>query len=308
MADPEANSIPRSIVAHIRDSFLYEGIRIASFVTPDDMSGIRNMEVREDDVILATYPKSGTHWMTEILLLVRNSGIPLSSQDRFEQSSQLLENPAWIRGVGKSYEHVASMPSPRLYKTHLPIQFLPKQIWEKKPKIVYLARNPKDCVVSFYNFCKSDIHPLEWNEAFDFFISDEITYGSIWEHQYGFWKHRNDDNFLYVDFEDMKKDPAGNAAKVAAHLGYDLSAEQLAEVTRLSSLKEMKATYARLEDELGDKGKLLTHAAGILPLLYKGTVGGWKNIFTVAQNETFQKHQEMIMKDFDEEFRKKLNL
>nr|XP_054755879.1 sulfotransferase 1A1-like [Lytechinus pictus] len=184
------------------------------------------------------------------------------------------------------------MPSPRLYKTHLPIQFLPKRIWEKKPKIVYLARNPKDCLVSNYNFFKSDIHPLEWNEAFDLFISDEINYGSIWEHQYGFWKHRND-NFLYVDFEDMKKSGSLSSA--------------ITEVTRLSSLKEMKAIYTRLEDELGDKGKLLTHAAGILPLLYQGTVGGWKNIFTVAQNETFQKHQEMIIKDFDEEFRKKLN-
>nr|XP_054754510.1 sulfotransferase 1C2-like [Lytechinus pictus] len=307
MANPEMSNVPRSMAAHIRDTFPYEGIHLAPFMAADDIAGIRNMEVREDDVILTTYPKCGTHWMLEILTLVKSLGVQVSSHERSEQSAHLLEIPAWPNQC-KSYEVVAEMSSPRMYITHLPIQFVPKQIWEKKPKIVYVARNARDCLVSFYNFFKSDPQPLSWNEAFNFFISDEVGYGSVFDHQYGFWKHRNDDNFLYVDFEDMKKDPAGNVAKVAAHLGYDLSAEQLAEVTRLSSIKEMKSTYARIEEELGPKGKFLTHAAGILPFLHKGTVGGWKNIFTVAQNETFQKHQEMKIKDFDEEFKKKFNL
>ncbi|XP_063956685.1 sulfotransferase 1B1-like [Lytechinus pictus] len=268
--DSMTSSALKSMAAGLMNTFEYQGILFPAYTTPDTLVGIRNMDVREDDVILTSYIKCGTHWMAEILLLILNSGIPLSSQDRFDRSSQLLELPAWIHNMSKSYEYIATIPSPRMYITHLPIQFLPEQVWKKKPKIVYVARSPRDCLASLFNYLKPDPQQYTWNEIFNLFTLEKMPYGSVWDHQYGFWKRRNDSNILYVDFEDMKMDPAGNAAKVAAHLGYDLSAEQLAEVTRLSSLNEMKSTYARLEDELGDKGKLLTHAAGILPFLHKG--------------------------------------
>ena len=40
-------------------------------------------------------------------------------------------------------------------KNHLPAPFLPKKIWTVKPKIIYVARNPKDQAISFYHFYKS---------------------------------------------------------------------------------------------------------------------------------------------------------
>nr|XP_054754508.1 sulfotransferase 2A1-like [Lytechinus pictus] len=134
MANPEMSNAPRSMAAHIRDTFPYEGIHLAPFMTADDIAGIRNMEVREDDVILTTYPKCGTHWMLEILTLVKSLGVQVSSHERSKQSAHLLEIPAWPNQC-KSYEVVAEMSSPRMYITHLPIQFVPKQIWEKKPKV-----------------------------------------------------------------------------------------------------------------------------------------------------------------------------
>ncbi len=42
------------------------------------------------------------------------------------------------------------VPSPRTMKTHLSKNLLPPQIYTKKPKIIYIARNPKDVAVSFY--------------------------------------------------------------------------------------------------------------------------------------------------------------
>lgn len=49
-------------------------------------------------------------------------------------------------------EYVEKMERPRFIKSHLPVAFLPYQLWEVKPKIVYVARNAKDAAVSWYHF------------------------------------------------------------------------------------------------------------------------------------------------------------
>ena len=66
------------------------------------------------------------------------------------------------------------------------------------------------------------------------------------------------------------QDPAGCVDKVVEHLGYDLSDEQRKDVVKYSSLPEMKATYARIEEEMGPPGRFITRAAGVLPFLHKG--------------------------------------
>ena len=48
-------------------------------------------------------------------------------------------------------EAIESKPSPRLILTHLPFDFLPKKILEKRSKIIRITRNPKDVACSFYN-------------------------------------------------------------------------------------------------------------------------------------------------------------
>ena len=47
------------------------------------------------------------------------------------------------------------IPSPRVLKSHLAGPLLPPQLMEKKPKIIYVLRNPKDLIVSRYYFLKS---------------------------------------------------------------------------------------------------------------------------------------------------------
>lgn len=52
------------------------------------------------------------------------------------------------------FRNLAELSGQRFIKTHLPFKLLPPSVYEKKAKIVYVVRNPKDVVVSYYHLCR----------------------------------------------------------------------------------------------------------------------------------------------------------
>ena len=76
--------------------------------------------------------------------------------------------------IFSSIELSKNLPRPRHMKTHLPFNLLPKQIrtGEKKPRIIFVHRNPKDVCVSFYHF--QNMHGLnnDFEKHLEFFLND----------------------------------------------------------------------------------------------------------------------------------------
>ena len=51
---------------------------------------------------------------------------------------------------------INTLPSPRILKTHLPYNIIPKSAKEdSKCQYIYVARNPKDVAVSYFKFATS---------------------------------------------------------------------------------------------------------------------------------------------------------
>lgn len=60
------------------------------------------------------------------------------------ESFEFIQN-FYDEKVTKTYD---DLERPRTLKTHMPVQFLPDQIWEKNPKIIHISRDVKDVALS----------------------------------------------------------------------------------------------------------------------------------------------------------------
>lgn len=81
----------------------------------------------------------------------------------------------YVMKDAKSVERMfASFPVPRVFKTHLTFDLIPKGSDKAtKPRYIYVMRNPKDVFVSLYHHCHNMPYLKEiptWDEAFKQFM------------------------------------------------------------------------------------------------------------------------------------------
>eukprot|EP00073_Rattus_norvegicus_P026935 XP_006244318.2 PREDICTED: sulfotransferase 1C2A-like isoform X2 [Rattus norvegicus] len=187
-----------------------------------------------------------------------------------------------VTGVDKAN----AMPAPRILRTHLPTQLLPPSFWTNNCKYLYVARNAKDCMVSYYHFYRmSQVlpNPGTWNEYFETFINGKVSWGSWFDHVKGWWEIRDRYQILFLFYEDMKRDPKREIQKVMQFMGKNLDEEVVDKIVLETSFEKMKdnplTNFSTIPKTIMDQS--------ISPFMRKGIVGDWKNHFTVAQNERF---------------------
>ncbi|XP_069028073.1 amine sulfotransferase-like [Embiotoca jacksoni] len=261
---------------------------------PDDVDQIYHLDIQDSDVFIVTYPKSGTIWMQQILLLLEAQG-DVSAISGLSKHSNADIIP-WIEVKGHRQAFIVA-PSPRLRVTHLQHHFLPAALSHKKGKVIYVARNPKDVLVSYFHFHKLANMletPKDFDDFFEKFMRGDV-FGSSWfEHVKTWYTHREDMNMLFITYEEMIQDLQSAIHRISVFLGKDLSDDQLTSVVTHSTFHNMKkipqASYEQVP------GELLNHHQG--RFMRKGTIGDWKNHFTVAQNERFDEVFHREMKDF----------
>ncbi|KAJ0060600.1 hypothetical protein NL108_016585, partial [Boleophthalmus pectinirostris] len=135
------------------------------------------------------------------------------------------------------------MDPPRMIKTHLPFQLVPLGFWENKCKVIYVARNAKDNLVSYYHFDRmnqTQPEPGPWDSYIHKFMRGDVAWGSWYEHVKGYWAEREKKNILYLFYEDMKENPRQEVERIMRYLDLSICDEVISQIVDLTSFESMK--------------------------------------------------------------------
>lgn len=277
----------------------FDGYRLSTAFDKELLQSALDYKPTPDDVFVVTFPKCGTTWVQHIAFLIYNDG------QKPKDGLDFLKNSPFLEMTGA--ECLLTMKRPGIIKSHFPFSLMP---WSSQAKYLYVCRNPKDCVTSFfyhtrgfpgYRFTRGTFATF-----FDLFCEGQTDFNDYFDHVLGWYEHRYDPNVLFLHYEDMKAEPRENVLKIAKFLGqsyYDRLIEDssyLENVLRYSDVSAMKqytndslaqffSKPLQCGEEVPDGLQLfhkVTHEApSEAKLVRKGVVGDWKTHLTPEMNE-----------------------
>lgn len=246
-----------------------------------------DFKFRGDDIVIATYGKSGTTWMQQILAQLIFNG---------EEGIAVSPLSPWLDLRVMPPEAIASLEDQthrRFVKTHLPVDAL---VFSPRAKYLYVGRDGRDAVWSLYNHhANANEH---WYDALnnapgrvgppiepppdsipDYFrrwlAEDGYPFWSFWENVRSWWAVRNLPNVKLVHFNELKKDLPGSIRAIAAFLDIPIDEAKFPAIVEHCSFDYMKS-HAEEVSPLG--GALWT--GGAKTFINKGTNGRWRDMLT----------------------------
>jgi aryl sulfotransferase len=254
---------------------------------------------RVDDIIVATYPKSGTTWMQRIVNL-------LIFQTDDARPVDVLS--PWIdRRFGKPIDEVwpsvNAQTHRRALKSHLPLDGLPLY---DEVSYIHVARDGRDAAMSFHNH-GTGFNQFYLDQADAIGLADETIarpypripeepaeyfhqwlrvgaiqgqnsgYNSLsyFEFEKTYWSERHRKNLLLVNYAVLKTDLAAEMRRVAEFLNITVSEEQWPILVKAAGFEAMKKQGAEL---MPGVNKIFTQ--GTDRFFNKGINGRWKGVFS----------------------------
>lgn len=238
--------------------------------------------VKRGQVVVCTVPKCGTTLMLEMAWLISNrcdfdgarSRLDCNRHDylgggyvhvetpEFKQEyyRKLWTNPscAYYYALIYSQFYTQEFFPSKLVKTHVPISLLNPHLLEHN-KVIYVARNPKDAICSYYR---------HFHNALDFryegsledmavdYMNGRLLGLPFFPHVLEAWRLRHHRNMLFLFYEEIVSHMSEAVRTVADFLGQTISENQVQRLCNHLSFDNMKSS--------AHVNQLLPHKAGIL--------------------------------------------
>lgn len=250
---------------------------------------------RDGDIILATYAKSGTTWMQQILAQLIFNG---------QEGIELSKLSPWLDLRIMPPEALAALEDQthrRFIKTHLPVDAL---VFSPKAKYIYVGRDGRDMVWSLYNHhANANAH---WYDALnntpgrvgppiepppddvvtyfrDWLARDGYPLWPFWENVRSWWNIRHLPNVKLVHFNDLKRDLPGSIREIAAFLEIGIDEKIFPAIVEHCTFDYMK----RNAETVTPLGGMLWEG-GAQTFINKGTNGRWKDALAPADIAAYE--------------------
>lgn len=251
-----------------------------SFVTQEIFDSIASFKPDEKDIFVATYPKNGTTWMLYLLHILRGG------KTEFTENECIHHHYVAVDFIGA--ERSSQVPSPRLIKTHLKFEFVP---FNNNTKYIFVARNPKDTVVSFFyhtvGFKFYDYADGKFSDYLDHFLNGSCDFGDYFEMVATWWQQsKKHDNIYFLLYEDLKTNFEEEMIKIAEFLGGDFKKKLFENDNQLmNTLKEESKIEKTRTATMTNSFPEIMKRPDDLPFIRKGIIGDWKNLMDESQRK-----------------------
>ncbi|XP_047978672.1 cytosolic sulfotransferase 5-like [Salvia hispanica] len=251
------------------------------------------------DVILVTFPKTGTTWLKSLLysILNRSSKHKLVAEHPHELVP-FLELQVFAE-ADEPLVLAAPSNEPRLFATHIPYQLLTKTLESSDCKVVYLTRNPKDTLVSLWHFVnkwnmeKPD-QSLSLDEASYKFCRGVSPFGPYYDHVLGYRELslKKPENVMFVTYEEILEDPHGYVKKLGDFLGCPFEEEgEVDEIVKNCSIEVLSSH----DVNKSEKSPTWFPSSPYNSFFRKGKIGDYKNYLS---DESIQRIDTLTKKRF----------
>ncbi|XP_019470265.1 sulfotransferase family cytosolic 1B member 1 isoform X2 [Meleagris gallopavo] len=179
---------------------------------------VDNFQSRPDDIVVATFPKSGTEQLEDM---------PSPRIIKTHIPAAILPKTFWDKGCKMIY-------------------------------VGRNAKDVAVSYYHFDLMNKLHPHPGTWDQYLEAFMAGKVAYGSWFDHVRGYWERRQEHPILYLFYEDMKEDLCREIAKVAQFLGQELTEVALEAIAHHTSFEAMRdnpsTNYSIVPSHLMDQG------------------------------------------------------
>lgn len=254
-------------------------------------------EFRDDDIVIATYAKSGTTWMQQIVAQLVFNGAP-------EVEVHMLS--PWLEARHQDRHEVlaklAAQRNRRFIKTHLPIDAL---VYSPRAKYIVVARDGRDALWSFFdhhsNLTRQALDRLNTGPArlgprwshpkssvrdyfLDWLARDGYPIWPFWNHIQGWYEAARLPNLLVVHYADLKAALPAQIRRIADFLEIAVAPGRLPAIVEHCSFDYMKAHAGQVVPGGGARWK-----GGARTFMNKGTNGRWHDVLTEADVARYER-------------------
>jgi aryl sulfotransferase len=251
---------------------------------------------RDDDIVIASYAKSGTTWVQQIVAQLVFDGA---------EGLEVAALSPWLdmRSPPRA-EKLALLEAQRhrrFIKTHLPVDAL---VFSPRAKYLYIGRDGRDVLWSFRNhhvnandayYQRLETDPARGGGPFDrpkgtihdyyhaWLDRNGHPYWPYWENVRAWWDVRHVPNVMLLHFAALSRDLAGQSRRIAAFLSIQIDEARWPAILDHCGFAYMKAHAEASVPVRGD-----AWAGGARTFIHQGMDGRWRDVLSPAESQKYE--------------------